>query len=118
MAREIDVATPFDFCQKCEKFKLDSREIFGDGVVWHTVYSCEHEDICGYVVPLSRDNQWTPMSDGEPKGHVIATIKWGNDDYEVTEIDYGVEKACGSEIADKVIAWIPMPKRYKGAGNG
>lgn len=57
MARQIDVETPFDFCQKCEKFKLNSHSIIGDGVVRHTAYSCEHASICGYVVPLSRDKK-------------------------------------------------------------
>ena len=67
MARQIDVETPFDFCQKCEKFALESRTVVGAGVVYYTDYSCKHADICGYVVPLSRNKMPKRLSE---KGEV------------------------------------------------
>ena len=39
--------------------------------------------------------------------HVLVTIKWADDDYEVCEMDAMVMKRY------PVIAWMPLPKPYK-----
>lgn len=56
--------------------------------------------------------------------HVLATLRWDEDDYEVTEIDYWaivaaqgdkdkVISARAWDIIEHVVAWMPLPEPYK-----
>lgn len=57
--------------------------------------------------------KWIPISERTPGAeHVLVTLKWGEDDFEVTELDYGVDVACGGRFAKYVTAWMPLPKAY------
>lgn len=61
------------------------------------------------IIRTNYQDGWIPTVQQEPpKDHIIATIKWSEDDYEATEVDYGV-----STIRDKIIAWMPMPAPYE-----
>lgn len=66
---------------------------------------------------------WIPITKAEPNtsDHVLVTYNWGNDDYEVSELDYWITKyeaengnAQCKRLIDHVIAWRHMPKPYKG----
>jgi len=63
---------------------------------------------------------WIPITEREPDTaeHVLVTIKWAEDDFEVCEIDYGVMKHAEGPYAENiikhVIAWRPLPEPYKG----
>lgn len=63
---------------------------------------------------------WIPISEREPDtaDHVLVTIKWSEDDFEVCSLDYGVLSASRStwdkDIIKHVIAWRPLPEAYKG----
>lgn len=65
---------------------------------------------------------WIPINekDVNTSDHVLVTLKWSDDDYEVCELDYGVTEygaKCGDKwckrMIEHVIAWSPMPKPYK-----
>ena len=65
---------------------------------------------------------WTPINekDVNTSDHVLVTLKWSDDDYEVCELDYGVTEYAarhGNEwcqrMIEHVIAWTPMPNPYK-----
>ena len=67
-------------------------------------------------------HDWIPINEHEPKtaDHVLVTYKWGEDDYEVSELDYGVVKNLAStndnycrHLINHIIAWRYMPKPYK-----
>lgn len=66
-------------------------------------------------------DNWIPISEKEPDtaDHILVTYKWEEDDYEASEIDYGVAKYCAStnshcrNLIDHIIAWRYMPKPYK-----
>ena len=60
---------------------------------------------------------WIPITERKPDTakHILVTLKWEEDDYEVTELDYGVDVACGSRFAKYVTAWMPLPEPYKEA---
>lgn len=72
--------------------------------------------------------KWVPITEKEPDQaeHVLVTLKWKDDDYEVCELDYGVTKYCMNNDSDEdvvrwcklmvehVIAWMPLPEPYKG----
>lgn len=57
-------------------------------------------------------NQWKPADVNTPYEiggqHVLVTIKWAEDDYEVCEMDPMEMKRYN------VIAWMPLPEPYKG----
>lgn len=59
--------------------------------------------------------RWVPVTECEPDGgaHVLVTLRWAADDYEVTEIDWFFDVANGGLFADKVIAWMPLPEPYR-----
>ena len=78
------------------------------------------------IVKTNHRDGWIPITEQEPpEDHVLVTLKHSNDDYEVTEIDYGVGKALmdekhsrimrkqAAELILKIIAWMPMPEPYK-----
>lgn len=64
-----------------------------------------------------RVDGWIPIEKEKPRGaeHVLVTLRWDEDDYEVTELDYGVDVACGGRFAKYVTAWMPLPEPYKEA---
>lgn len=57
--------------------------------------------------------EWIPISEQEPTTgeHVLVTIKWSEQDYEATELDYGVEK--NKKDPANIIAWMPLPIPYR-----
>ena len=81
------------------------------------------------IKKLSKELQkyeWIPVDKCEPnKYHVLVTLKWADDDYEVSEIDYGVTKYCAiskdpmdnpelnKKLLDHITAWMPLPEPYK-----
>lgn len=78
------------------------------------------------IVKTNQRDGWIPITEKEPpEDHVLVTLKHSNDDYEVTEIDYGVGKALmdakhtrimrkqAAELILKIIAWMPLPEPYK-----
>ena len=96
-------------CETCEKVQITGKE----------------KEMIEIVKTDHRDG-WIPATEQEPpEDHVLVTLKHSDDDYEVTEIDYGVGKAMMDEkytkimrehAADlilKIIAWMPMPEPYK-----
>ena len=72
---------------------------------------------------------WISIKEREPGAqHVLVTLDWGDGDYEVTEVDYGMLKysvengdpndpcvARDKMILDKITGWAPMPEPYTGA---
>ena len=75
----------------------------------------------GYIKELIRadmriDDRWIPITEQAPPegNHILVTLKWKEDDYEVCELDYGMDKHEGGRLASKVIAWMYMPKPYYG----
>lgn len=68
-------------------------------------------------------DDWISITEAEPNtpAHVLVTYKWGNDDYEVSELDYWITKyeaengnAQCKRLIDHVIAWRYMLAPYKG----
>lgn len=68
-------------------------------------------------------DDWISITEAEPNtpAHVLVTYKWGNDDYEVSELDYWITKyeaengnAQCKMFIDHVIAWRYMLAPYKG----
>lgn len=68
---------------------------------------------------------WIPRTEREPDtgDHVIITVKWSDADYEVMEDDWGCTVAevndgtatpIVQEMYKRMIAWMPMPKPYRG----
>lgn len=76
-------------------------------------------DMALEIEELRDQLKWIPIIEREPDttDHVLVTVKWAEDDYEVTELDYWVTKkyptTVGREIIDHIIAWKPMPQPYK-----
>ena len=74
--------------------------------------------------------KWTPITEKEPDPdkHILVTLKWDGDDYEVCELDYGVTKYCMNndsnedvvrwckQMIEHVVAWMPLPKPYREDG--
>lgn len=69
---------------------------------------------------------WIPITELEPNtsDHVLVTYRWGDDDYEVSEMDYWITKyeaengnAQCKRLIDNVIAWRYMLAPYKGGGS-
>lgn len=94
--------------------------------------TCEKVQITGKekeMIKIVKTNQregWIPVTEQEPpEDHVLVTLKHSDDDYEVTELDYGVGKAMMNEkhtkimrehaadVISKIIAWMPIPEPYK-----
>lgn len=63
---------------------------------------------------------WIPIAKQQPPvGHVLVTVLWEkdvdtafDDDYEVTEMDYWVERHEQTRASERVIAWMPLPQPY------
>ena len=92
-----------------------------------------HGVLCGYtsgvtealdmaIKALSIEIEWIPITTSEPttSNHVLVTYKWGEDDYETSELDYWVTKYAAEEgnekcqmFIDHVIAWSFLPQPYK-----
>lgn len=68
--------------------------------------------------------RWIPINKKKPNGdHVLLTVKWDEDDYEVLVEDWGIgewEIAAGvatplvQSIHHRAVAWMPMPKPWSG----
>lgn len=78
------------------------------------------------IIKTNYQDGWIPATEQEPpEDHVLVTLKHSEDDYEVTEIDYGILKheirehltyedfIWAKEIQKRIIAWMPMPEPYK-----
>lgn len=70
------------------------------------------------------NNAWIPITEREPDTaeHVLVTIKWAEESFEVCELDYGVTHyeatitklpCLSKDIINHVIAWRPMPEAYR-----
>lgn len=81
-------------------------------------------DLTDNTQTRTNTNRWIPLSKKWPATgeHILITVKWSDDDYEVMEEDWGVlecEVKNGSAtetsraIYGNTIAWMPMPKAYK-----
>lgn len=58
------------------------------------------------------NDKWIPIEEeAPPADHVLVTIKWSEDDYEVAEMDFYCWEGKSRE---KVTAWMPLPEPYKG----
>lgn len=62
---------------------------------------------------------WVPVNDRLPENDkpVLVTLKWGEDNYEITTGEYwkdgkGEHEGWGS-FNDYVIAWMPLPDAYR-----
>lgn len=87
---------------------------------------CEADNcFCAYIKRIlnipSAEAEWIPITTSKPNtaDHVLVTYKWGDDDLEVSELDYWVTKgeaddgnASCKRLIDHVIAWRPMLKPY------
>lgn len=60
-------------------------------------------------------SEWIRVEDQKPPEgpHCLVVLKWSDDDYEVTELDYGVDLALGGRYAKRVTHWMPMPELPK-----
>ena len=75
------------------------------------------------ILKTNYQDGWIPATEQEPpEDHVLVTLKHSEDDYEVSEIDYGVAKSGlnteqmrkkAEEIISKIIAWMPLPEPYQ-----
>lgn len=75
--------------------------------------------------PTIEPQKWIPCSERLPgAAHVLATLRWDEDDYEVTEMDYHaivaaqgdkdkVISAGAKNIIKHVIAWMPLPEPWR-----
>lgn len=58
-----------------------------------------------------KSSKWIPIEEAAPPAdHVLVTIKWSEDDYEVAEMDF---YNCEVKFREKVTAWMRMPEPYK-----
>jgi len=68
--------------------------------------------------------RWIPLSEKRPDTgeHILVTVKWSDNDYEVMEEDWGVlecevKNGSATEVSrliyEKAIAWMPMPRAYR-----
>ena len=76
---------------------------------------------------LMNKTRWIPVKEQDYDGaaHVLVTVKWDDDDYEVMELDYSVAKYYAENgdderyknwckaIVEHVTAWMPLPEPYK-----
>lgn len=88
---------------------------------------CKHRDVVNMLnhAPTIEPQKWIPITEAEPgAAHVLATLRWDEDDYEVTEMDYWaivaaqgdkdkVISARAKDIIEHVIALMPLPEPYK-----
>lgn len=83
---------------------------------FHECQNCEHRRI------ENKADKWIPITESEPNtsDHVLVTYKWGDDDYETSELDYWVNKyeaEHGNErckfFHDHIIAWQLKPMPYR-----
>lgn len=72
-------------------------------------------------------SEWIPITEREPDtaDHVLVTLKWKDNDYEVVEMDYGTAKYAAERLnlrrakieINAIVAWMPLPQPYKEAEN-
>ena len=99
-----------DLLERVGRERLDTRERIREMVL---------------NAPTIEPQKWISITDTEPgAAHVLATLRWDEDDYEVTELDYWatvaaqddkdkVISARARDIIEHVIAWMPLPEAYK-----
>lgn len=120
----IDKATK---CLEAIKRGHDNYRPFGYVEFADKIYE-EWEDFYATVVMMAEEtmNKWIPISKAKPgAAHVLATLRWDEDDYEVTELDYWAIVAAQDDedkvisdrakcIIEHVVAWMPLPKPWRG----
>lgn len=86
----------------------------------------ELKEYLDVLAPTIEPQKWIPITEAEPgAAHVLATLRWDEDDYEVTEIDYHaivaaqgnkdkVISARAKDIIEHVIAWMSLPEPWRG----
>ena len=99
------------------------RLIDGDALIEKAPELKEYLDV---LAPTIEQQKWIPITEAEPgAAHVLATLRWDEDDYEVTEIDYHaivaaqgnkdkVISARAKDIIEHVIAWMSLPEPWRG----
>ena len=134
---EIRGTTYIELVERIEKLPTravihDCHECMGAAYNPRDCETCEKVQITGKekqmieIVKTDQRDGWIPATEQEPpEDHVLVTLKHSDDDYEVTELDYGVGKAMRDEkytkimrehaadLISKIIAWMPMPEPYK-----
>lgn len=71
-----------------------------------------NERMTGCNIEMPEGLRWVPIEEeAPPAAHVLVTIKWAENDYEVCEMDYYNWTKLAKE---KVAAWMRMPEPYKG----
>ena len=63
-----------------------------------------------------KKRRWIPVTEEKPprNKHILVTYMHGKDDFESSELDYGMSMKCNTWHWRHVIAWQPMPEPYKG----
>lgn len=113
----IDRQAAIDAIEQHKTAVLKGRE-WDEGIAYG--YTAAHRhlvDIVKYLPSAEKRGKmvdWTPISERKPFGrylgeHILATLDGG----EVCELDYGVDKAAGGSLWERVIAWMPMPDPYE-----
>lgn len=86
----------------------------------------ELKEYLDVLAPTIEPQKWIPITEAEPgAAHVLATLRWDEDDYEVTEMDYHAIVAAQDDedylisdrakgIIEHVIAWMPLPEAWRG----
>lgn len=108
-----------NLCEPCKKRKGDYNGV--------RCRACQYGDEIDDIenAPTIEPQKWIPITEAEPgAAHVLATLRWDEDDYEVTEMDYwAIVAAQGDKdkvistraknIIEHVIALMPLPEPYK-----
>ena len=109
-----------NICEPCKKRKEDYNGV--------RCRACQYGDEIDDIedAPTIEPQKWIPITEAEPgAAHVLATLRWDEDDYEVTELDYWatvaaqddkdkVISARARDIIEHVIAWMPLPEPWRG----
>jgi hypothetical protein len=118
MKDEMKTNPSCDFILREDAIDLCTRFIEGESRGWvkHAIREVQ-------TALLGFPRGWIPITVAEPNtsDHVLVTYKWGDDDYETSELDYWVNKyeaEHGNErcqfLHDHIIAWQLKPMPYRG----
>lgn len=106
-----------NICKPCKERKLDYNGV--------RCRACQYGDEIDDIYDAPTVEEWVPITEAEPgAAHVLATLRWDEDDYEVTEMDYhAIVAAQGDKdmmisagaknVIKHVIAWMPLPEPAK-----
>ena len=93
----------------------------GQGYIGYGTYKPEvlSEYLKKYFIPSAEpERKWTPCSERLPdefnRNYLVTIKRTGNDFESYTENDIAYFDPLGFHKADEVIAWMPLPKPYKG----